>query len=119
MASVFSRRAKVVDTPWQLAVGEDFRYAETEGKKSRWTDWLNAYVLRVHIATHHDQEVYAQFLRVMYLPRPARQLTISSHPVARVETTKSREQRHGNGGGDLSLVFSYFLYTHEGRSIGG
>jgi hypothetical protein len=59
-----------VDTPWQLAVGEDFRYPETEGKKSIWTDQLNAYVLRVHNATHHDEGVYAQFLRVMNLIDP-------------------------------------------------
>jgi flavin-dependent dehydrogenase len=66
----FQRAAKVVDTPWQLAVGEDFRYPETEGKKSIWTDRLNAYVLRVHKATHHDEDVYAQFLRVMNLIDP-------------------------------------------------
>lgn len=66
----FKRAAKVVDTPWQLAVGEDFRYPETEGRKSILTDFLNAYVLKVHIATHHDPVVYAQFLRVMNLLEP-------------------------------------------------
>ena len=30
----FQQAAKVVNIPWQLAVGEDFRYPETEGKKS-------------------------------------------------------------------------------------
>jgi 2-polyprenyl-6-methoxyphenol hydroxylase-like FAD-dependent oxidoreductase len=66
----YREAAKVVDTPWQMAVGEDFRYPETEGPKSVWTDFLNSYVLRVHIATHHDREVYAQFLRVMNLIDP-------------------------------------------------
>lgn len=66
----FKRAAGVVQTPWQLAVGEDFRYRETEGRKSILTDILNAYVLKVHIATHHDPVVYAQFLRVMNLLDP-------------------------------------------------
>jgi flavin-dependent dehydrogenase len=66
----FKRAANVVHTPWQLAVGEDFRYPETEGRKSILTDLLNAYVLKVHTATHHDSVVYAQFLRVMNLLEP-------------------------------------------------
>jgi hypothetical protein len=30
----FQQATKGVNIPWQLAVGEDFRYPETEGKKS-------------------------------------------------------------------------------------
>jgi 2-polyprenyl-6-methoxyphenol hydroxylase-like FAD-dependent oxidoreductase len=66
----FQQAAKVVNIPWQLAVGEDFRYPETEGRKSILTDILNRYVLRVHTATHYDSVVYAQFLRVMNLMDP-------------------------------------------------
>ena len=63
----FKHVAKVVDIPWQLAVGEDFRYPETEGVKPPLTDFLNAYVEKVHKATQRDPVVYAQFLRVMNL----------------------------------------------------
>ena len=63
----FKQAARVVDMPWQLAVGEDFRYPETEGKKPPFMDLLNAYVEKVHRATHRDPVVYAQFLRVMNL----------------------------------------------------
>jgi 2-polyprenyl-6-methoxyphenol hydroxylase-like FAD-dependent oxidoreductase len=63
----FKQAAKVVDMPWQLAVGEDFRYPETEGKKPPFTDLINAYVVKVHKATQHDPVVYRQFLRVMNL----------------------------------------------------
>ena len=66
----FNRIAKVVDIPWQLAAGEDFRYPETEGKKPASTDLINAYIAKVHLATHHDPVVYAQFLRVMNLMAP-------------------------------------------------
>lgn len=66
----FKTAAKVVEMPWQLAVGEDFRFAETEGKKPVGTDLINAYVTKVHQATHHDTEVYRAFLNVMNLMAP-------------------------------------------------
>lgn len=63
----FKQVAKVVDIPWQMAVGEDFRYPTTEGRKAPGTDLINAYVARVHRATHQDTIVYGHFLRVMNL----------------------------------------------------
>ena len=66
----FRRAAKVVDIPWQLAAGEDFRYPETQGKKAPGTDLVNRYVARVHRAAHYDTVVYGQFLRVMNLMAP-------------------------------------------------
>ncbi len=63
----FKAAAKVVEIPWQLAVGEDFRYPETKGKKPAGTDLINAYVTKVHQATHHDTIVYTAFLKVMNL----------------------------------------------------
>jgi 2-polyprenyl-6-methoxyphenol hydroxylase-like FAD-dependent oxidoreductase len=72
--SFFMQAAKVVDVPWQLAVGEDFRYPETEGKKPPLTDLINAYVVKVHKATQRDPVVYGQFLRVMNLMAPATSL---------------------------------------------
>ena len=63
----FKQTAKVVDMPWQLAVGEDFRYPETEGRKPPFMDMINAYVEKVHKATQRDPVVYAQFLRVVSL----------------------------------------------------
>lgn len=72
----FQRASKVADIPWQLTVGEDFRFPQTEGHKSVFTDLLNAYVLRVHLATHHDEVVYTQFLRVMNLMEPPASLML-------------------------------------------
>lgn len=63
----FKNAARVVDLPWTLTVGEDFRYPETEGVKPPFIDLINAYVARVHRATQRDPVVYAQFLRVMNL----------------------------------------------------
>jgi flavin-dependent dehydrogenase len=72
--SFFKQAAKVVDMPWQLAVGEDFRYPETEGKKPPLTHLINAYVVKVHKATQRDPVVYGQFLRVMNLTAPTTSL---------------------------------------------
>jgi flavin-dependent dehydrogenase len=66
----FKEAAKVVDIPWQLAVGEDFRYPETVGRKTPGTDLINRYVERVHKATHSDPVVYGAFLQVMNLLKP-------------------------------------------------
>jgi 2-polyprenyl-6-methoxyphenol hydroxylase-like FAD-dependent oxidoreductase len=66
----FEEAAKVVDIPWQLAAGEDFQYPETVGPKPLGTDLINAYVSRVHQATHKDAVVYGAFLQVMNLLKP-------------------------------------------------
>lgn len=66
----FKRAAQVVDIPWNMAVGEDFRFATTTGPKPPGTDFINRYVARVNRASHHDEVVGAAFLRVMNLLAP-------------------------------------------------
>ena len=66
-SAFFKRAAQVIDTPWQLAVGEDFRFPETTGPKPAGIDLLNRYVAAVHRATRIDPVVGAAFLRVMNL----------------------------------------------------
>lgn len=66
----FKKAAKVVDTPWELAVGEDFRYPETEGPKPPAIGFINKYVSRVHRATLKDEVVCRAFLKVMSLLAP-------------------------------------------------
>ncbi|MEW6403652.1 MAG: FAD-binding protein [Chloroflexota bacterium] len=66
----FKRAAKVIDIPWQLAVGEDFRFPTTTGPKPAGTDLINKYVAKVHRATLHDEVVGLAFLKVMNLMAP-------------------------------------------------
>ncbi len=66
----FKRVGKVVDIPWQLAVGEDFRFPQTTGPKPPGTDFINRYVAKVHRATLHDEVVGEAFLKVMNLMAP-------------------------------------------------
>lgn len=83
----FQRTARVIDIPWQTAVGEDFRFPETRGEKAPGTDAINAYVAHVHRATHHDPVVGAAFLRVMNLMAPPSSLL---HPRIMLRVFKSR-----------------------------
>lgn len=66
----FRQVAKIVDIPWRTAVGEDFRFPETKGRKAPGTDIINAYMDRVHRATHHDAVVGAAFLKVINMIEP-------------------------------------------------
>uniref|UniRef100_UPI00286C70A5 NAD(P)/FAD-dependent oxidoreductase n=1 Tax=Chamaesiphon sp. OTE_8_metabat_110 TaxID=2964696 RepID=UPI00286C70A5 len=63
----FQRIAKIIDIPWQLAVGEDFRFPQTTGIKPLGTDLLNLYATWVHRTTLHDPVVGETFLQVMNL----------------------------------------------------
>jgi 2-polyprenyl-6-methoxyphenol hydroxylase-like FAD-dependent oxidoreductase len=68
IARLFFRRiAKIIDIPWQMTTGEDFRFPQTQGKKAPGTNLINAYVGQVHRASHHDPVVGAAFLRAMNL----------------------------------------------------
>jgi 2-polyprenyl-6-methoxyphenol hydroxylase-like FAD-dependent oxidoreductase len=92
----FQRVARVVDIPWRMAAGEDFRFPETEGAKPAGTDLINRYVARVHAATHHDPVVYAQFLRVMNLMAPPSSLL---HPRIAWRALRRAPRRPAGGPG--------------------
>ncbi|MBF9254224.1 FAD-binding monooxygenase [Pontibacter sp. 172403-2] len=66
----FRQIARITDIPWQTAVGEDFRFPETRGRKAPGTDLINAYMDSVHRATHHDAVIGAAFLNVMNMLAP-------------------------------------------------
>ncbi|MBW3539135.1 MAG: FAD-dependent oxidoreductase [Planctomycetes bacterium] len=66
----FRRVAKVVDTPWQMALCEDFRFPKTRGRRPIGSIPMNAYLARVQRATHHDPLVYGAFIEVLNLIAP-------------------------------------------------
>lgn len=105
--SFFRKVAKVVDIPWQIAGCEDFRYPETQGRKPPMTDLLNAYLTRVHRATHHDSIVYLQFLRVMNLmasPTSLLHPRIIRRVLGRRSSSGAEEKSQSHGGyGDPRL----------------
>jgi 2-polyprenyl-6-methoxyphenol hydroxylase-like FAD-dependent oxidoreductase len=63
----FKETARVVDAPWQLAVGADLAFPEVQGHRTVKQRLLGWYITRLHTAAAHDAHVAAAFLRVMSL----------------------------------------------------
>jgi 2-polyprenyl-6-methoxyphenol hydroxylase-like FAD-dependent oxidoreductase len=59
--------AKVVDVPWQLTTGEDFRYSETEGRRPVGTAFMHWYTGKMHRAASHHAQVAQRFYQVMHM----------------------------------------------------
>ena len=66
----FKRSKKIVDTIWELATGEDFRYPQTIGSRPPGIKLINKYVAHVHRATTKDEVVCGAFLKVISLLKP-------------------------------------------------
>jgi 2-polyprenyl-6-methoxyphenol hydroxylase-like FAD-dependent oxidoreductase len=66
----YKHAAKVVNNPWQMTVGADFSYPETQGKKAPGTDAINRYITKVQRATHTSTEVTEAMLAVQNLLAP-------------------------------------------------
>jgi 2-polyprenyl-6-methoxyphenol hydroxylase-like FAD-dependent oxidoreductase len=63
----FRVAARGADRPWQLATGEDFRYAETTGARGRALRLLHWYTSKVHAAAGVAPQVTERFYEVMHL----------------------------------------------------
>ncbi|MGW5673310.1 hypothetical protein [Micromonospora sp. NPDC003776] len=66
----FAAAAKVVDVPWDMAVGGDLRHPAVVGPRSRRTRFLNGYVARLHAAAPRHPVVGRRFLSVANLMTP-------------------------------------------------
>jgi len=67
---LFQRAAKVIDTPWSIAVGNDLRMKETVGPRNAGISAINWYLSRLHKAAHHDPVPALAFHRVGNLLDP-------------------------------------------------
>ncbi|TDB82090.1 NAD(P)/FAD-dependent oxidoreductase [Micromonospora sp. KC721] len=105
----FAGASKVVDVPWDMAVGADLRHPTIVGPRSRRTRFLNGYVTRLHAAAARHPVVGQRFLSVANLMTPppglfapgivarvlwsGRRTTphpVHAEPVARVEELATR-----------------------------
>jgi 2-polyprenyl-6-methoxyphenol hydroxylase-like FAD-dependent oxidoreductase len=66
----FTGAARIIDMPWAIAVGNDLRFEEVEGKRSRTARWQNAYIERLLTAATVDPAVALAFIRVVHLIEP-------------------------------------------------
>jgi len=79
----FAAAASVIDTPWDIAVGNDLRHPDVRGPRPAKVRFVNWYIGKLHKAAQHDSELATAFLRVANLEAPPETLL---HPaiVARV-----------------------------------
>ncbi|WP_240677195.1 hypothetical protein [Actinacidiphila soli] len=70
----FAGAAKLIDVPWDIAVGADLRYPEVEGPRSAKVGFLNGYVARVHQAAVSYPAAGGVFLAVANLMAPPTRL---------------------------------------------
>ena len=66
----FAKAAKIVDIPWSMATGEDFRYPTIAGKRPTGTAFLHRFMARVHFVARHDQLVCRTFFEVANMLKP-------------------------------------------------
>ncbi|HYP41302.1 MAG TPA: FAD-dependent monooxygenase [Chloroflexia bacterium] len=90
LADSFRKRAAgIVADPWMMATGEDFRYAQTEGKRPPVLPVMHRYLNRVLEAESHDPYVVQQFLQVLHMMRSPAAM-FSPPVVLRVLTARLR-----------------------------
>ena len=65
----FRKASRVVKDPWSIAVGGDFAYEGTTGKKPPGTDLFNRYFERIAVASQHDDAVVIRTNEVLTLTR--------------------------------------------------
>ena len=61
----FRRIAKVIDIPWEIAVGADLAFPGVPGKRTAKIRMVNAYLPQLHAAAAVDPSLARAFIRVM------------------------------------------------------
>jgi len=69
-ARFFKAAAKIVDIPWDIAVGNDLRHPRVEGARPVMLRFINWYVGKLHQAARNDATLALAFLKVANLMNP-------------------------------------------------
>jgi 2-polyprenyl-6-methoxyphenol hydroxylase-like FAD-dependent oxidoreductase len=70
----FARAAAVIDTPWDIAVGNDLRHPKVEGPRPPKVRFINWYIGKLHMAARRDAKLATAFLEVANLEAPPTRL---------------------------------------------
>ena len=70
----FKAAAKIVDIPWDIAVGADLRHPQVKGARPPMLRFINWYIAKLHVAATRDSTLAIAFLRVANLMIPPRSL---------------------------------------------
>ncbi|BAO90475.1 NAD(P)/FAD-dependent oxidoreductase [Caballeronia cordobensis] len=66
----FAAAAKIVDIPWDIAVGNDLRHPQVEGARPPMRRFINWYIGKLHRAATLDAVLATAFLKVVNLMMP-------------------------------------------------
>lgn len=89
---LFRASARLIETPWTIAVGADLNYPEVEGRRTAVGRVLGMYVRQLRRGAVHDPELAIAFLRVAQLiDQPSALLT----PRLAYRTLRSRLEAPG------------------------
>ena len=89
----FTAVAAVIDTPWDIAVGNDLRHPQVQGARPAKVKFINWYIGKLHHAAEHDGVLSGAFLRVANLEAPPLSLL---HPAIALRVV-SGNLRHRRG----------------------
>lgn len=70
----FAAAAIAIDTPWDIAVGNDLRHPQVAGPRSPKVRFINWYIGKLHVAAQHDAMLATAFLEVANLEAPPTRL---------------------------------------------
>ena len=70
----FAAAAGTIDTPWDIAVGNDLRHPKVEGPRPAKVRFINWYIGKLHMAARHDAKLATAFLEVANLEAPPTRL---------------------------------------------
>ena len=79
----YARIRRIVDIPWTIATGEDFRFPQVEGTRPIGSVLINRYLEQVHEAASRDRVVCRKFFDVINLLAPPPSL-MAPHVLGRV-----------------------------------
>ncbi|WP_250866532.1 NAD(P)/FAD-dependent oxidoreductase [Caballeronia sp. INSB1] len=66
----FGAAAKIVDIPWDIAVGNDLRHPDVKGARPPTMRFINWYIGKLHLAATRDSTLATAFLKVVNLMMP-------------------------------------------------
>ena len=66
----FAAAAIAIDTPWDIAVGNDLRHPQVSGPRPPKVRFINWYIGKLHMAARHDAKLATAFLEVANLGAP-------------------------------------------------
>ena len=91
----FAGAATAIDTPWDIAVGNDLRHPQVAGPRPAKVKFINWYIGKLHMAARHDAVLGNAFLQVANLLAPPPSLL---HPAIVMRVIWGNLGRHWRGG---------------------